>query len=73
MSDRRALDERALIEALRGHDKAALSTVFEAYSDRIYRLALSLLHDEQRADEVVQETFLHLIEHIEAAFAHKND
>ena len=63
--DERALEEQALIEALRGHDKEALSTVFEHYSDRIYRLALSLLHDEQRADEVVQETFIRLIEHID--------
>jgi RNA polymerase sigma-70 factor (ECF subfamily) len=58
-------DEQALIEALRQRDSDALSSMFETYSDRIYRLALSLLHDEQAADGVVQDTFISLIEHID--------
>jgi len=59
-------DEQALVEALRQRDTDALSTVFETYSDRIYRLALSLLLDEQQADGVVQDTFISLIEHIDS-------
>ncbi len=58
-------DEQALIAALRQRDPAALAEVFAAYSDKIYRLAVSLLHDEQTADGVVQDTFLTLIEHIQ--------
>ena len=58
-------DETSLIEALRRRDTDALSMVFETYSDRIYRLALSLLGDEQAADGVVQDTFMSLIEHID--------
>jgi RNA polymerase sigma-70 factor, ECF subfamily len=60
------LDETQLIEALRRRNMDALAIVFETYSDRIYRLAVSLLHDEQAADEVVQDTFLSLIEHIDS-------
>lgn len=53
-----------LIEALRQGDPQALATIFEMYSDRVYRLAFNLLHDEQSADGVVQDTFVALIEHI---------
>lgn len=53
------------IDALKQRDPAALSSVFEAYADKIYRLAVSLLHDEQSADGVVQDTFIKLIEHVD--------
>lgn len=59
------MDESGLIEALKQRDEAALSTVFEQYHNRIYRLAVSVLHDEQQADGVVQNTFLALIKHID--------
>lgn len=59
-------EDRRLLERLRDGDSEALSTVFELYSDRIYRLALSLLHDEQSADGVVQDTFMALIEHLDS-------
>jgi RNA polymerase sigma-70 factor, ECF subfamily len=58
-------DETALIAALQQGDQAALATVFEHYSHKIYRLALRILHDEQQSDGVVQDTFLKLIEHID--------
>ncbi|MFN8374060.1 MAG: sigma-70 family RNA polymerase sigma factor [Anaerolineae bacterium] len=58
-------DETKLIAALKQRDPAALSTLFEHYSDRIYRLAVSVLHDEVQADGVVQNTFLALIKHVE--------
>jgi RNA polymerase sigma-70 factor (ECF subfamily) len=51
--------------ALRRRESDALSSVFEQNADRLYRLAVSLLHDEQQADGVVQNTFLALIEHID--------
>jgi len=54
-----------LVEALKRRDESALAWVFENHADRIYRLALGILHDEQQADGVVQDTFLALIEHID--------
>ena len=60
------MTEQTLVAALKRRDKAALSEVFERYSHKIYRLALSLLHDEQQADGVVQDTFLKLIEKIDS-------
>jgi len=58
-------DEHALVTALKQRDPDALSQVFTEYSNKIYRLAMSLLNDEQQADGVVQETFLALIQHID--------
>jgi RNA polymerase sigma-70 factor (ECF subfamily) len=57
-------DEQALLAALKQRDPAALSTIFEQYADKIYRLAVNLLRDEQQADGVVQNTFLALIERV---------
>ncbi len=42
-------------------EAAALAALFDAYADRIYRLALGLLQDTQEAEDVVQETFLKVI------------
>jgi RNA polymerase sigma-70 factor, ECF subfamily len=58
-------DDPRLIDALKQRDQNALAVVFERYADKIYRLASSLLQDEQQADCVVQDTFLALIEHID--------
>lgn len=58
-------EEQHLISRLQQRDSGALSQVFDEHADQIYRLAISLLHDEQQADGVVQETFLSLIKHID--------
>jgi RNA polymerase sigma-70 factor, ECF subfamily len=59
------LDELKLIESLKKRDTQALAAVFEQYANKIYRLALGILDDEQQADGVVQDTFLKLIKHID--------
>jgi len=58
-------DEATLIAALKQRDPTALTALFERYSDKIYRLAVSVLHDEVQADGVVQNTFLALIENVQ--------
>lgn len=63
-TDRTAQSEDALVAALRAHDPTALAALFENYSNPLYRLAISLLRDEQAADDVVQSTFVTLIQHI---------
>jgi RNA polymerase sigma-70 factor (ECF subfamily) len=57
--------EGALVAALRQRDPQALSALFEAYSDPLYRLAAGLLRDEQAADDIVQSTFVALIRHVD--------
>lgn len=58
-------DEQQLIHALQQRDPDALSQVFERYANKIYRLAVGILQDEQQADGVVQNTFLTLIEKVD--------
>jgi RNA polymerase sigma-70 factor (ECF subfamily) len=53
------------IDGLRARDPAAVSALFETYADRIYRLALGVLRDPDAAEDVVQETFLSVITHVD--------
>jgi len=59
------LDEQQLLVELRRRDPAAFSQLFEAFSDKIYRLAAGLLENETEADGVVQDTFMRLIERLD--------
>lgn len=59
------VDERHLIARLQQRDTEALAQVFSDHADQVYRLAISLMHDEQQADGVVQDTFLALIRKID--------
>jgi RNA polymerase sigma-70 factor (ECF subfamily) len=55
-------DEQELLTRLRQHDEAAFTEFFETYADRVYRLALGLLKQEDDAEEVVQTTFVSAFE-----------
>ncbi len=57
-------DEEALLARLRTGDPQAFRHLFEAHADRLYRLALSLLRDPSRAEDVVQEAFLAALTHL---------
>jgi RNA polymerase sigma-70 factor (ECF subfamily) len=57
--------EETLVSALKQRDPEALAALFECYADKIYRLAVGLVHDEQQADGIVQDTFLALIKHVD--------
>jgi RNA polymerase sigma-70 factor (ECF subfamily) len=64
-TDSAAQSEHELVAALRARDPAALTALFEQNSNPLYRLAISLLHDPQAADDIVQMTFVALIQHID--------
>lgn len=53
------------LDALRSGSPQALAALFEAYADRIYRLALSLLRDPSAAEDIVQETFVSAMTHLD--------
>ena len=59
------LNEQEILAALRRRDPAAFGQLFEAYSDRIYRLAVGLLEDETEAEGVVQDTFMRLFQRLD--------
>ena len=52
-------------EVTRTDPSALLAAWFEQYADGVYRLALGLLADPARAQDVVQQTFLSAFTHLE--------
>lgn len=57
--------EGQLLKAIRAGDRRALAAVFDRYADRLYRLAYGVLRDRAEAEDVVQESFLALIDRID--------
>jgi RNA polymerase sigma-70 factor (ECF subfamily) len=51
-----------LVEAVRRGDREALGTLFERHKDFVFRVALGLTGRRDEAAEIVQETFLALLE-----------
>lgn len=58
-------DDSALIQSMRENDGAAFAVSFQTYTDPIYRLALGLLGDPVEAEDVLQDTFVALISHLD--------
>ena len=50
--------ETISLELLKAGDRAEFARMVDAYSNRIYLLALKILNDAQDAEDVLQETFL---------------
>lgn len=57
--------EEELLARLRRRDPEAFSYLFETYADKIYRVAVGVVRDEEEAEGVVQETFLRLFQRLE--------
>ncbi len=51
---------RELRERLRQRDRAALELFYETFFDRVYGYVRRMLGDEQQAEDVTQEVFLHV-------------
>ena len=58
-------DDKDLIDRARRHDFAAVESLVAKYERRIYALALRIVGQRQDAEEVVQQTFLSVIEHLD--------
>jgi RNA polymerase sigma-70 factor (ECF subfamily) len=56
------LDEKDLVARAKQGDKAALAKLVNEYSARIYNLALRILRKKEDAEDILQETFLTVIE-----------
>src|SRR5438552_400139 len=56
-----ALDQPALVEALRGGDQGAFHSLVEAHYPMMKRVARSYVDCEAQAEEVVQETWLAVV------------
>ena len=54
MNEEESLD----LEAIKAGDKRAFAALVDAYSPRLYRLALRMLGDPLEAEDVLQDTFI---------------
>ncbi len=57
-----AADETALLASLRGGDEAAFVALVERYDGQLLRVALMYVKDRAAAEEVVQETWIGLLQ-----------
>ena len=56
------MDETILVKKAKKGDKAALSQLVNIYSGKIYNLALRILRNKEDAEDILQETFLTVVE-----------
>jgi RNA polymerase sigma-70 factor, ECF subfamily len=52
--------EAALVIRLRARDESALAELYERLGNKVYTLALNMLHSHEEAEEVLQDAFLKL-------------
>jgi len=57
-------DERELVLRAKGGSEEAFTDLVDRYHERIYRIALRIVHDPDDAEEVVQEVFVRAVTHI---------
>ena len=56
------MNESILVEKAKSGDKRALSQLVNTYSGRIYNLALRILRNKEDAEDILQETFMTVVE-----------
>lgn len=56
--------DHSLFAAAQGGDFNAFEQVVERYHERVYRLAMGMIHSPSDAEEVVQETFLSMFRNL---------
>jgi RNA polymerase sigma-70 factor, ECF subfamily len=59
------LDDGALVERARNRDGAAVRLIMQRHNRRLYRVARSVLNDEDEAEDVVQETYVRAFTHLD--------
>lgn len=63
-------DDRPLVERAQAGEYAAFEQLVEKYEDRVYSLAMRILRRADEAQDVVQQTFLSVMEHLRS-FRHE--
>jgi RNA polymerase sigma-70 factor, ECF subfamily len=66
------VSDELILEGVRAGDKSACDLCIIKYRPRLYRLALSLLHNENDAEDVVQESFLNAFNAIDSFRGHSS-
>jgi len=58
-------EERVLVEKAKAGDKASLAKLVEAYQEPIYHTALKMTKNREDAEDVLQETFVTMVEKLD--------
>ncbi len=58
--------DRELVQAAQKGDQAAFGELVTRYENRVYRLARKMMHDEQDAEDVLQDTFISAYRHLDS-------
>ncbi len=58
------VDERELVARAQEGSEEAFTELIDRYHERIYRVAVRIVHDVDDAQEVVQEVFVRAVQHI---------
>ena len=59
-------DDMEIVQRVLEGDTEAFGTLVQRYSGKVYGLAVGMLHDAERAEDVTQETFLRAYEHLDS-------
>ena len=59
-------DDMEIVQRVLEGDTEAFGTLVQRYSGKVYGLAVGMLHDAERAEDVAQETFLRAYEHLDS-------
>ncbi len=65
-TSREDLSDQELVELYRQGDKSIIDQLLVRYHSRVFRLALSILHNSQDAEEVIQEVFLKVFQKLDS-------
>ncbi|RMD58548.1 sigma-70 family RNA polymerase sigma factor, partial [Candidatus Parcubacteria bacterium] len=58
------LDESTLVTRAQAGDYAAFAELVSRYEQRVYTLGMHIVRRHEDAEDVVQTTFLHVLEHL---------
>ncbi len=58
------MDEKTLVARAKKGNQAAFAELINRYSERVYNLALRILRNREDAEDILQETFLTVLEKI---------
>ncbi|MEX2227360.1 MAG: sigma-70 family RNA polymerase sigma factor [Dehalococcoidia bacterium] len=58
-------DDASVVAALRARDEATFAMLLERYNNSLLRLAMTYLHDQASAEEVVQDAWIGLLESLD--------
>ncbi len=57
-------DEAELLEQARRRDPAAVRRILQQHNRRLYRIARSIVRDENEAEDVLQEAYVRALTHL---------